>query len=160
MNLFSFTVVLFAFIVKNTETPDVFEPVALSLTRNCQTDSLQEALKKAAMVISGKVLATNLPDTAIRQTVSEHDPIIRKAVIQVQQVLKGKKMKGTVAVYYASSDDVQWYQSPKPFVGQVAIFLLHSDSFSKQLNSKAYTLFSYLDVQKLENKSRIEKLLR
>ena len=148
-----------AFIVKNTERPDVFEPAALLLTGNYQKDSLKEALRKAAVVISGKVLSTNIPDTTIRHTISEHDPLIRKAVIEVKQVLKGKKVKGTIAVYYASSDDVQWYKSPKPFVGQVAIFLLHSNNFSKQVNPKVYALLSYLDVQELEKKSRIQKLL-
>jgi len=176
MNLFSFTrnqygraiaacslipMALFAFVQFTLQSgwPDDFEP-ALSLTGNYQRDSLKEALGKAALVISGKVLSTNIPDTTMRQNISEHDPLIRKAVIQVQQVLKGKKIKGTVAVYYASSDDVRWYQSPKPFVGQVAIFLLHSDNVSKQLNSEVYTILHYLDVQEWEKKSRIQKLLQ
>ena len=136
-----------------------FETAAVKVTRSDQNDSLKEALGKAAMVVSGKVLSTNIMDTTIGQTISEHDPLIRKAMIQVKQVLKGKKFKGTVTVYYASSDDVRWYQSPKPFVGQVAIFLLHSNDLSKQLNPKAYTLLSYLDVQELKKKSTIQKLL-
>jgi hypothetical protein len=147
------------FIVKNTERPDVFEPAALLLSGNYQMDSLKEALRKAAVVISGKVLSTNILDTTIHHTISEHDPLIRKAVIEIKQVLKGKKIKGTIAVYYASSDDVHWYKSPKPFVGQVAIFLLHSNNFSKQVTSKVYALLSYLDVQELDKKSRIQKLL-
>lgn len=92
----------------------------------------------ANIVISGKVVAVRLPQTTtaagrkaaarVQTTtrVSEHDPKWREAIIQVDEVHKGKLAKREVVVRFASSTDVAWRRAPKFQPGQQGYFMLHT----------------------------------
>jgi len=97
---------------------------------------IRKRFATADVVISGKVIATRLPQTFPRNTrkaarepattrVSEHDPKWREAIIQVEQVHKGNLPKRQVVVRFASSTDVAWRGAPKFQPGQQGYFLLH-----------------------------------
>jgi len=115
------------------------DSAAASRTSNGGSQSEREIRKRFAtadVVISGKVVAVRLPQTsagtrkaaAREQTttrVSEHDPKWREAIIQVDQVHKGKLPKRQIVVRFASSTDVAWRRAPKFQAGQQGYFMLH-----------------------------------
>jgi len=93
----------------------------------------------ADLVVSGKVLAVTLPPgeqaasaskSALaaaptrRKPVSEHDPKWRDAVVEVDDVHKGKHKKKKIIVRFPASTDVMWYNAPKFHPGQQGHFLL------------------------------------
>ena len=103
----------------------------------------------ADLVVSGKVLAVTLPpteqaaatksasksavaaDVTRRKPVSEHDPKWRDAVVEVDDVHKGKHTKKKVVVRFPASKDVMWYNAPKFHPGQEGHFLLHKTTVKK-----------------------------
>jgi hypothetical protein len=124
-----------------------------------ENDSLKEELKSASLVVKGKVVQTDIEDEKIRRTFSEHDPGFKKAVIKVAEVLKGKLTTTEVEVYYASSDDVRWYTSPKPIKNQEAIFILKTEQLGID-KQEAYTLLDKHAIQPLEDCSKIKGILK
>ncbi len=116
----------------------------------------------ADLVISGKVVAVRLPQKSASSTrkaaaqaqtttrVSEHDPKWREAIIEVDQVHKGKSARRQVIVRFPSSTDVAWRRAPKFQAGQQGYFMLHktarsagSTSKKKQAGSKVAATDSY-----------------
>jgi len=101
----------------------------------------------ADLVVSGKVLAVTLPPeeqaaskgskSAVaavatkRKPVSEHDPKWRDAVVEVDEVHKGKHKKKKVIVRFPASTDVMWYNAPKFHPGQQGHFLLQKTKVEK-----------------------------
>lgn len=97
----------------------------------------------ADLVVSGKVLAVTLPSAPAatrgavaavavrRRPVSEHDPKWRDAVVEVDDVHKGKHKKKNVIVRFPASTDVMWYKAPKFQPGQQGHFLLQRTKVDK-----------------------------
>jgi hypothetical protein len=88
----------------------------------------------ADLVVSGKVVKVRIPaDTgaARRRTIktpspiTEHDPVWREAVIQVDDVLKGENKAKQVTVRFPDSSDVMFHGAPKFEPGQEGYFMLH-----------------------------------
>ncbi|HXU31308.1 MAG TPA: hypothetical protein VN851_12080 [Thermoanaerobaculia bacterium] len=86
---------------------------------------LAARLAAADLVISGRVLETRAIGGVEPQAVSEHDPLWREALLEVDAVFKGKAGERTVSFLYPSSLDVFWASVPKPQVGQKGTWLLH-----------------------------------
>src|SRR5215467_15119388 len=102
----------------------------------------------ADLVVSGKVLAVTLPPSeqaatksasksavaatvTRRKPVSEHDPKWRDAVVEVDDVHKGKHTKKKVIVRFPASKDVMWYNAPKFHPGQQGHFMLQKTTPEK-----------------------------
>src|SRR5689334_12165663 len=103
----------------------------------------------ADLVVSGKVLAVTLPPgeqaatktasksavaaavTTRRKPVSEHDPKWRDAVVEVDDVHKGKHKKKKIIVRFPASTDVMWYNAPKFHPGQQGHFMLQKTTGEK-----------------------------
>jgi hypothetical protein len=102
----------------------------------------------ADLVVSGKVLAVTLPPSekaatkgasksalaaapARRKPVSEHDPKWRDAVVEVDDVHKGKHKKKKIIVRFPASTDVMWYTAPKFHPGQEGHFMLQKAKVEK-----------------------------
>jgi len=103
----------------------------------------------ADLVVSGKVLAVTLPPgeqaatktasksalaaavTTRRKPVSEHDPKWRDAVVEVDDVHKGKHKKKKIIVRFPASTDVMWYNAPKFHPGQQGHFMLQKTTPEK-----------------------------
>ncbi|MDX6498846.1 MAG: copper resistance protein [Blastocatellia bacterium] len=105
----------------------------------------QEHFDDADIVISGTVVAVRLPSeeapakkTAAalgsprRKPISEHDPNWREAVVEVDDVLKGKHRKKQVIVRFPASTDVMWHNAPKFHTGQQGQFMLHEAKSEKR----------------------------
>jgi hypothetical protein len=97
----------------------------------------------ADLVVSGKVVAVTLPSEAAatrgavaalaarRRPVSEHDPKWRHAVVEVDDVHKGKQKKKKIIVRFPASHDVMWHDAPKFQPGQQGHFLLNKTKIDK-----------------------------
>jgi hypothetical protein len=98
----------------------------------------------ADLVISGKVLAVTLPPSeqtgskgalaaapARRKPVTEHDPKWRDAVVEIDDVYKGKPRKKKIIVRFPASTDVMWYHAPKFHPGQEGHFILQKAKVEK-----------------------------
>jgi hypothetical protein len=104
---------------------------------------LQGRFDEASLVVSGRVTAVRLPPGAAgsprRRTraaaadpplgaprpASEHDPHWREAVIEVDDVHKGRHAKKDVVIRFPASTDVRWYKAPKFQAGHQGFFMLH-----------------------------------
>jgi hypothetical protein len=139
----------------------------------------REALAQAAqadLIVTGRVSAVRLPaqEAQVRATamaagrtserISEHAPVWHEAVIDVDEVHKGRRPGKQVVVRFPSSTDVRWYKAPKFHTGQEGVFLLHKEQLpqAKGLLAAAgvgpseYTALDPADVQPLEELPRIK----
>lgn len=100
--------------------------------------------ESADIVISGRVTSVRLPEQEVAtggimaavsaageseviKPISEHDPLIQEAVVEVDTVHKGSHGSKEVIVPFPSSTDVKWYKAPKFRPGQQGFFLLHKE---------------------------------
>lgn len=127
---------------------------------NIQNDSLRAELKRAKLVVQGIVIETSLKDERYPPFETEHDPAFRKAVIEIKEVIKGDLTEKRIDVYYSSSDDVMWSNSPKLMKDQEGIFLLQVNQAPPLFKMKGYTTLDKRDVQPNENLTRIQELLK
>jgi hypothetical protein len=114
----------------------------------------------ADLVVSGKVVSVRIPrDTGARKRttktpspITEHDPVWREAVIQVDDVLKGEKKAKRITVRFPDSSDVMFHGVPRFEPGQEGYFMLHKGEATKspagraQKSKSADTYFA-LDAQ-------------
>ena len=121
----------------------------VSPARQLASRDAQARFQQADLVVSGTVVAVTLPTRPPRgragaaamapmtttpgdmPVVSEHDPVMRDAEVEVAAVHKGSHRGGTVSVRFPASIDVKWYLAPKFHVGQEGFFLLHKDEQTK-----------------------------
>jgi len=127
---------------------------------NIQNDSLRAELKRAKLVVQGTVIETSIKDEKYPPFESEHDPAFRKAVIEIKEVIKGDLKEKRIDVYYSSSDDVMWSNSPKLMKNQEGIFLLHINQAPAIFKMKGYTLLDKRDFQSSKNLTNIQNLLK
>jgi hypothetical protein len=132
----------------------------------------------AALIVSGRVSAVRLPSAepktraalavrergAATEPISEHAPLWREAVIDIDQVHRGSHKAKQVVVRFPSSNDVRWHRAPKFRAGQEGVFLLHKGQASagakatRALESAEvgdYTALDPADVQPLDELPRI-----
>jgi len=126
---------------------------------NIENDSLSAELKRASVVVLGTIVETDIKDEKVPPFGSEHDPEFRKASIEIKEVLKGDISENLIDVYYASSVDVMWSESPKPMKDQEGIFLLHLDQAPAIFKMQGYTMLDIRDIQPPENLANIQSLL-
>lgn len=96
----------------------------------------------ADVVISGRVTGIRLPPDEVAaftrglmeagaaqpapvKRISEHDPLIQEAVVEIDEVHKGAHAARETAIRFPSSTDVKWYKAPKFRPGQQGFFMLH-----------------------------------
>lgn len=105
----------------------------------------QVRFEGADVVLSGRVKSVSLPaeaaagfkmaatagETTISKPISEHDPLIQEAEIEVDAVHKGSHSAKTAKVRFPNSRDVKWYKAPKFRAGQEGIFMLHKGETKK-----------------------------
>ena len=127
---------------------------------NIRNDNLRDELKKAILVVKGIVVEADIKDEKYPPFESEHDPVFRKASIEIKEVLKGTIDEKRVDFYYASSDDVMWSNSPKPMKDQEGIFLLQIDQAPAIFKMRDYTVLDNRDIQPAENLTNIQSLLK
>lgn len=122
-------------------------------------EELAGRLAGAALVVAGRVVDTH-PAAVVTEVGegSEHDPQWWEAVVQVDTVLKGKAAGQRVTFFYPTSQDVVWFEAPKPEVGSDGIWLLYRDQLP-DLGLRGYTALKPWNLQPRGQADRVRRLL-
>ena len=134
---------------------------------------LMERMKASEFVVVGRVTDVrkwNAPKqkSGAPSRVSEHDPDWHEAVVEVQSVLKGGKVKGNkVVVRFPDRNDVAWVSSPKFAKNQRGIFCLNRDQATGQPTTTmggqqvtVYTCLGHGDALPISEEARVRALLK
>ncbi len=135
----------------------VIEGIKLVADKN-----LQRRIAGADLVVAGKVVKIEQAKALTKQQKSEHDPMWRTAVIEIESLVKGRFAQKNVRVQFPGSMDVMWYKAPRFKVGQEGIWFLHKDQF-KQLKIQGIEGYSALDpgdTYPIGELSRIKRLVK
>lgn len=132
---------------------------------------LRERLNASDFVVIGRVTDVHrwtVPKSKIPYRVTEHDPDWHEAVVEIQSVLKGGKVKGNkVVVRFPQRNDVAWLRSPKFTKNQQGIFCLNRDQATgvpttklggKEVN--VYTCLRHGDSLPMSDEARVRVLLK
>jgi hypothetical protein len=132
---------------------------------------LQRLLATCDYVVVGRITDVHpwaIPKSAAsRYRTSEHSANWQEAVLQVQSVLKGPKLKrNKMVVRFPLSRDVAWVSAPKFVPGQQGIFILQKDEVSGTPTSSAggykadvYTCLKPGDWLPMTEEARVRSLL-
>lgn len=156
---------------------------------------LRERFDQAHVVVSGRVAEVRLPpearalavgrgrraaaiDTTLRGPASEHDPHWREAVIEIDDVHKGRRGTRNVVIRFPASTDVRWYKAPKFHPGHQGFFMLHRTAISTrrarpgvqrarlaraapaaEVTEEVYTALSPMDFQPYQEPDGIRTLI-
>ena len=135
---------------------------------------LLDRMKASDFVVVGRVTDVRKwkvpkPKSGAPSRVTEHDPDWQEAVVEVQSVLKGGKVKGNkVIVRFPNRNDVAWVNSPKFEKNQRAIFCLNRDQASGAPTTKygggqqvtVYTCLNHGDALPISEEARVRTLLK
>ncbi len=132
---------------------------------------LRDRLNSADFVIVGRVTDVHrwkVPKYATPYRVTEHDPDWHEAVVEIQSVLKGSKVKGNkVVVRFPERNDVAWVHSPKFEKNQQGIFCLNRDQVSGAPTEKlgghqvnVYTCLGHGDSLPMSEEARVRSFLK
>jgi len=146
----------------------------------------EQRFDSAQVVVSGKVTEVRLPpettgskgksaakSASMTRPVSEHSPHWREAVVEIDDVHKGKPGKKTVVIRFPASTDVRWYKAPKFHPGQQGFFMLHKTQVpaaaapaakgkakaAKPKTIEAYTALHPLDFQPYSDPGGVRKMI-
>jgi len=132
---------------------------------------LRDRINNSDFVIIGRVTDVhrwNAPKSGKAYHVTEHDPDWHEAVVEVQSVLKGGKVKGNkVIVRFPQRNDVAWVHTPKFAKNQQGIFCLNPDQatgapITKMGGQKVnvYTCLGHGDSLPMSEEARVRSLLK
>jgi hypothetical protein len=134
---------------------------------------LLDRMKASDFVVVGRVTDIHKwnapkPKSGAPSRVTEHDPDWHEAVVEVQSVLKGGKVKGNkVIVRFPNRNDVAWVNSPKFEKNQRAIFCLNRDQATGAPTTKyggqqmtVYTCLNHGDALPISEEARVRSLLK
>ena len=102
-------------------------------------------IQSAPVVVVGHVREVRQPGktAAGAQTrsarITEHDPGIAEAVIDVDEEIKGKPPGKQVVVRFPTSTDVMWFRYPKLEAGKSGVFILQPDALAPKAEAAAGT---------------------
>ena len=121
--------------------------------------ALRRRVGEAEVVVVGKVAETRPFGGKEFPPASEHDPRWRSAVVVVEQVEKGKAKEGErLEIAYASSDDVMWFEAPKPVEGRRAVFLAHRRRLEVH-DTTALAIVEPIDLLPVEELERVRRVI-
>lgn len=131
---------------------------------------LRDRMNKSDFVVVGRVTDVRKwnapkPKSGAPSRVTEHDPDWHEAVVEVQSVLKGGKVKGNkVIVRFPNRNDVAWVSSPKFTKNQRGIFCLNRDQTTgvptTGQGANVYTCLGHGDALPISEEARVRALLK
>lgn len=133
---------------------------------------LQRLVATCDYVVIGRITDVHswaIPKSAApRYRTSEHSANWQEAVLQVQSVLKGPKLKrNKMVVRFPLSRDVAWVSAPKFKTGQQGIFILQKDEVSGAptasvggYKADVYTCLKPGDWLPMTEEARVRSLLK
>jgi hypothetical protein len=135
--------------------------------------ALLERIRSAAVVAVGrvtevrKVAGLQSSGGGRRSPISEHNPRIAEAVIEVTEGIKGTETGDKILVRFPTSTDVMWYRYPKFEVGHSGVFILQPDrltagltAFATEATSSAYNASHPDDALPLAAADRVRKIVQ
>ncbi len=144
-------------IADEAETPLAANSAMLStLDQAVQTHRNKPLLDKiatASLIFRGKVSYVQPiesvlePEQPESDSPSEHSPDWQMATVEITTPLQGGTVKQQVAVVFAASRDITWFQSPKLIAGQESIFLAHSPTSDEEVRYRGTTLHELMQKQ-------------
>jgi len=150
-------------------------PVDMKARGQDQTtdQELLDRMKASDFVVVGRVTDVHKwnapkPKSGAPSRVTEHDPDWHEAVVEVQSVLKGGKVKGNkVIVRFPNRNDVAWVSSPKFAKNERGIFCLNRDQSTGVPSTKmggqqvnVYTCLGHGDALPISDEARVRALLK
>jgi hypothetical protein len=78
--------------------------------------------------------------SSARPPLSEHDPKWQEAVVEVNNVHKGKYDKKSVVLRFPSSKDRMWAKAPKFRPGQSGYFVMHKTPMGQDKHGKVVAM--------------------
>jgi hypothetical protein len=118
-----------------------------NLQRTLKAQQLREHAADAAAVVVGTVSGLR---QGVTGPVTEHNPHMWVATINVNHVEQGQVTPGEIDVAYPNSRDVRWHDKPKPAPGQSGVWILHpSEGAAAEL--APYQLEDANDYQPMQN---------
>jgi hypothetical protein len=95
---------------------------------------LKERIGSAPVVVVGRVREVRRPARTEAQAqgcvgprISEHDPGIAEAVIEVSEGIKGSAPGKEIVIRFPTSQDVMWHSYPKLQAGDAGVYILEAD---------------------------------
>lgn len=144
--------------------------------RNLRSSEAMAQASQADLIVTGRVTSVRVPAGEAQarakaiagggttERISEHAPVWQEAVIDVDEIHKGRGRHKQVVVRFPASTDVRWYHAPKFQTGQEGVFLLHKQQVPAAaakaaglvaLKAPEYTALHPGDFQPLEQLSQI-----
>jgi hypothetical protein len=150
------------------ETP---EKTVVQYPSEISDHDLQRLIAKADYVVTGRITDVHpwtVPKSAApRYRTSEHSASWHEAVLQVQSVLKGPKLKrNKIVLRFPQSRDVAWVSAPKFEPGQQGVFILQKEDVSGAAASSGaakadvYTCLRPGDWLPMSEEARVRSLLK
>jgi len=137
--------------------PEAIEKQMGEVVRKDEIAGLRRRVKEASAVVVGEVAETRPVGGKEVPPASEHDPQWRTAVVVVHSGEKGDMKEGQrVEVAYASSDDVMWFQAPKPEKGDRAVFLMHQ----RRLEERDVQMLAIVEPVDMQPVERLDDIRR
>jgi hypothetical protein len=132
---------------------------------------LQRLIAAADYVVTGRITDVHpwtVPKAAVpRYRTSEHSASWHEAVLQVQSVLKGPKLKrNKIVLRFPLSRDVAWVSAPKFEPGQQGVFILQKEDVSGTpatsgaTKADVYTCLRPGDFVPMTEEPRVRSLLK
>ena len=127
-------------------------------------ERLLERIVAAELAIAGKVLKTEpAPEEILRRMpITEHNPEWKGAEIEVAVVLKGRHEGKRVNIFFPSTTDAAWHDSPKFKAGDEGIWILQRNQQERgwtRMRIQGLTALHPLDFQPLERRAHLEELI-
>ena len=150
------------------ETP---EKTVVQSPSEVSDQDLQRLIAAADYVVTGRITDVHpwtVPKSAVpRYRTSEHSASWHEAVLQVQSVLKGPKLKrNKIVLRFPLSRDVAWVSAPKFEPGQQGVFILQKEDVSGAAatsgatKADVYTCLRPGDFVPITEEPRVRSLLK
>lgn len=116
-------------------------------------------IRASEEVVKGRVV--RVEPAEIEERESEHAAMWKRAVVEVDTVIKGQPGTKTVTFFFPSSPDRVWKDAPRFVQGQEGVWLLHAKpkDFSRKAEMiPGLTALDPKDFQRPEQRERLQRL--
>jgi hypothetical protein len=120
---------------------------------------VQDCIKDADLVISGKVSNVSKVEYDENHPISKHDPNWNEATISIDNVEKGSRAEKEIKVLFPQSDHISWHKAPKLGIGHEATYILHKEPIPQLNGKEAYTVLHETDVHSKDDVDKIKRLV-
>jgi len=135
---------------------------AASTRRALEHRAMRQRVAQAGLVVQGSVVSVSRLAPSQRFE-SEHLPDLHRALVKVDEVLKGDLSRNEISFLFAASMDVHYFRAPKFQVGDEGIFLLNAatpEAPVAGLAAQQWTVMDRRDYQPASSSETIRTLVQ